>query len=771
MKAVRFLHLLLLWEVTTGLNGRTTDAGISQKPTIYIITMVPFPNDDRPTWAMPNYDAGHSILPAAQLAVDQINNRSDILADYNLELLVGDSGCNVDTNTYLSQVIQILYSNKPVVGMVGPACSEASLAVAALNTRERLGVVHVMTGSIPLLDDREKYPYTFGMISSSTSHVSVIFELMRLNEWNRVAILYDIFRPYYFRTYLAFLDQLEENRRSGKTQTNVIFAGGITQTFFHLNEISDNGTRVIIVMSSATPARRLVCLAAHLGITYPAYQFVFQDRRVAHFISEEEEVTVNGYRCNRDMMMRGINGSILLHFGLTSIANETITISKLSVQDVREEYQRRVQDYGEQIGMNLTATDFAYSFYDAVWAMALSVNNSIPQLNESLLNISVFDTQTSEVIRNQFYNLDFQGATVNVKFNNQTGHVRSIVDIHQADFGKMKLIKLWDGRELLNVTNSSLGEFVKDTFESRKVTLHLALVAIGLSVATITFAITVLLQVVIFIFHDYNSIKASSPRLNPIIVSGCFMITISIVVYTIQVGFLPNLTTSRIAGSVFCNVFAWCVNIGYTLIIGTILVKLWRLNRVFFHSFQKQFLSDKVMILIIAILMLLEVALCVVWVAVSPLTEVESRTLGKEGDMSVIIVELRCDTKYDWFVGIVAIYKVLLTAVVVYYSIRNRSIKKQFRSTRSVNVMLYAVTLLWGLGGTLWAILFVRRTEVNILYCIMLVLLTLTALLSLLFLLVPPIIPLVEERWHRGKFSRKTWRRLSMVGLRALKLE
>ena len=771
MEAVRLLvQLLLLWKVSAGLNS-TTDARISQKPTLYIVSMVPFPDDDKPTWAKPNYAAARSILPAAQLAVDQINNRSDILTDYNLELLVGDSGCNVDTKTYVSQVIHLLYSNKPVVGMVGPACSEASLAVAALNTRNRLGVVHVMTGSIPLLDDREKYPYTFGMISSSTAHVGVILELIRQNEWNRVAVLYDIFRPYYFRTYLAFLDQLEENRRSGKTQTDVIFAGGITPSFFPLNEISGNGTRVIIVMSSATPARRLVCLAVHLGITYPAYQFVFQDRRVSHFISEDV-VTVNGdTSCDRDMMMKGINGSILLHFGLTSIEEETVTISKLTVQDVRKEYKKRVQHYSEQIGMNLAPTDFAYSFYDAVWAMALSVNNSIPLLNESLPNISVFDTHTSEVIRDQFYDLDFQGATVNVKFNNQTGHVSSIVDIHQAHFGEMNLIKLWNGREILDVTNSSSGEFVRDTFESRTKLLHPALAAIGLCVATVMFVLTALLQVIIFIYHDFNSIKASSPRLNPIIVSGCLMITLSVVVYTIQVGFLPRLTTGRTAGSVFFNVFAWCANIGYTLILGTILVKLWRLNRIFFNSFKKQFLSDKVLIFIIAILLLLEVSLCAVWVGVSPLMEVESRTLGKEGTMPVIIVELRYDTKYVWFVGIVAAYKVLLTALVVYLSIRNRSIRKRFRSTRSVNILLYALAMLWGLGGTLWAILFIRRTQVNILYCFMLVLLTVTALLSILFLLVPPIIPLVEERLHRRKFSKTTWRRLSLVGLRPLRLE
>ena len=101
-----FLHLLLC-TFSTGLNGSN-----EERQTLYILAMVPFPDPEKPAWAKPNYGAAHSLLPAAQLAVDQINNRSDVLQDYNLELLEGDSGCNVVTTTYVSQVEQILYSGK-----------------------------------------------------------------------------------------------------------------------------------------------------------------------------------------------------------------------------------------------------------------------------------------------------------------------------------------------------------------------------------------------------------------------------------------------------------------------------------------------------------------------------------------------------------------------------------------------------------------------------------------------------------------------------------
>ena len=186
-----FLHLLLC-TFSTGLNNSS-----EERQTLYILAMVPFPDPEKPAWARPDYDAAHSLLPAAQLAIDQINNRSDVLQDYNLELLEGDSGCNVVTTTYVSQVEQILYSGKKVVGIVGPACSEAALSVAALAKRQIGGrnLVHVTTGSIPLLDNRAKYPNTFGILSSSTAYVDVIFQLMQQNGWINVALLYDLLRP------------------------------------------------------------------------------------------------------------------------------------------------------------------------------------------------------------------------------------------------------------------------------------------------------------------------------------------------------------------------------------------------------------------------------------------------------------------------------------------------------------------------------------------------------------------------------------------------
>ena len=756
MKETVILLLLLL--CSTGLNG-----GSKERQTLFILAMVPFPDPEKPAWARPNFDAAHSLLPAAQLAIDQINNRSDVLRDYNLELLEGDSGCNVVTTTYVTMV-DLLFSDKPVVGIVGPACSEAALSVAR---QTGLDVVHVTTGSIPLLDDRTNYPNTFGITSSSTAHVDVIFELMEQNSWINVAVLYDLLRPYYIETYNVFREKLKDY--CSKTEANITFSGGITETFLPLQEISSKGTRVIVVMSSAVPARKLLCLAAHKNMTFPAYQFVFQDRKLEHF---DTEVTVTQlsetYTCNREMMIKAMEGSILLHFGLTSVANETVTVSQLTVQQVHEEYEMRLQQRGEEINMSLKNNEFAYAFYDAVWAMALSINKTVPLMNETLKDMLEDEKSKSSLftnIREQFYNLEFQGATVSVKFDNETGHVSSIVDVDQVKSNYTHLIREWNGTNLTDIANIT-GEFIDDSFNSTTVLLHPAIAAVGLCVSTFAFLLTVVFQVINIAYCECKSIKASSPRLNHLIFSGCYMITAAVVIYTIQAAFLPNFTSDRIIGSVFCNAFAWCLNIGYTCILATILVKLWRLNYVFLNSFKKQFLTDEVLVVVVIVLLTLEIVLCIAWAAYTPLIEFGEESLSEEEDMPVVVVKLQCKSKNTWFIGIVVGYKLVVTAVVFYFSVRNRHIRmKRFRNTRSVNALLYSLALLWGFGGSLWFILYIRETHLNLLYSVSCVLLTSTALLSLFFIFLPPIIHLIEERYRRRKFSKSTWRKLAMFGL------
>ena len=77
---------------------------------------------------------------AAKLAVEIINNRSDILHGYTLELLRGDSGCNVVSKASTSLVENLFYKGKQVVGIIGPGCSTAGLFVSNIISTNHRGI-------------------------------------------------------------------------------------------------------------------------------------------------------------------------------------------------------------------------------------------------------------------------------------------------------------------------------------------------------------------------------------------------------------------------------------------------------------------------------------------------------------------------------------------------------------------------------------------------------------------------------------------------------
>ena len=82
---------------------------------LFLLSLLPYPDDtNTPAW---NDDP--SLFLAAELAVEHINNRSDVLGDYTLELIQGDSGCDISTKTANDFVEHTLNSDKQIVGIMG----------------------------------------------------------------------------------------------------------------------------------------------------------------------------------------------------------------------------------------------------------------------------------------------------------------------------------------------------------------------------------------------------------------------------------------------------------------------------------------------------------------------------------------------------------------------------------------------------------------------------------------------------------------------------
>ena len=93
-----------------------------------IALLVLAPYGDAAAGEKPNWKAGPSVIPAVRLAVDRINNRTDILQGYKILLLEGNSGCQNEPTSAYRFVSNIFYDGAfprtfpNVVGVIGPGC-------------------------------------------------------------------------------------------------------------------------------------------------------------------------------------------------------------------------------------------------------------------------------------------------------------------------------------------------------------------------------------------------------------------------------------------------------------------------------------------------------------------------------------------------------------------------------------------------------------------------------------------------------------------------
>jgi len=185
-------------------SGQGNNTGDRRPPhELYLLAVGPHP-DPIPKFN-PRWDRGPALIAAVQLAVKHINNRSDILEGFSLKLLEGDSGCGQESKALITYVRNVYHSGKQVVGVIGPACSAATLALApfvSLKNATSL-ILQSPSASSPLLNSKS-YFNTFRTIVSSLAYVDTFLAIIRYNEWERVASFYDAGSIYVTSTAAEF---------------------------------------------------------------------------------------------------------------------------------------------------------------------------------------------------------------------------------------------------------------------------------------------------------------------------------------------------------------------------------------------------------------------------------------------------------------------------------------------------------------------------------------------------------------------------------------
>ncbi len=678
--------------------------------TFRLLTLFPYPSQDPAT--DPSWKGGNDVRPAVDLAVDQINARTDILGNYSLQLIHREDGCD----EHLAQItftgfVEGLYSRgvTNLVGIIGPGCSSSTSNLAPLVGRPDIEMVTVHDAGSPSLTNRSMNPHLVGILGSSKSFIKSFLYLIRMGNWSRIAILYEDSRLYFVNTKRIFLELLS----SSQLNVSVGYLSPVTNNHIPLMDIQQERLRVIFILAPISLAQNIMCLALKRGMVFSRYQFVLMSARLDDFVEPvsfylNSSVTFN---CSVSQLRDSLNNSFLVYYNLLPKVNETL-LANISYSEYLLSYKAYRENYSFLTGKKSVETYWANNLYDAVWAWAV-VLDRLTKENETF-EFQYGDTDSADKIVQEFYRLKFEGMSGTVEFDESDGFITRDVIISQVQNNVSYLLTFIssEGEKRCygtggNETNEFCGRsavFIEDTFQDRESRESKGLAIFFLFITVIQFIIVVGLHTLTFVHRDLPSVKASSLKLINISFIGTYILLLGTFLWTLYSAAAIN---SQLRHH-FCQVlWSWTLPLGFSLAFSPIVMKTWRLYRIFEHYLDPgPFISTPYLMLGTAMITLLFVIVSIVWTTWDYFT-VKSREYldDKEGTVveRVLVWYCTCDYRQYWLLANGLLFLFLLSAGTV-LGLITRKIQNASFATSSLRVLVYLMAIVIGLGSSLYAV-------------------------------------------------------------------
>ncbi|KAK4887533.1 hypothetical protein RN001_003804 [Aquatica leii] len=629
-------------------------------------------------------EEGISELAAARLAINHVN-AFKILPGYALKLITNDTKC--DPGVGVDSFFHAIYSNKLILMLLGSGCSNVTESLA--NIMPYWNILQVSYGSTsPLLSDRSKFPLFFRTVAPDSSHNSARISFIKHFGWNMVATL-SLSRQPYLLSLNNFVHKLET--------ANVYCVATITFSLENYKEqlktLKELDTRIIIGSFSANIAPKIFCEVYNLKMYGMDYVWILQDQTALWWKNPKE--------CQDEFLRQSVEGLILVS-DYNYLSNNETAISGIHSNKVFE----------EQLNISkMSISKYAPQTYDAIWAMALTLRQTILCKHDGYLK--EFNYKDSTMLK-QFVDaiesLKFVGISVStfrgpVKFDGadrignsifkqiQDGNLSAVaiyyaesnfLDFHCQDCIGIK----WHGDEI---------PIAQRIFKFRLVTIPKLAFIIVFGFATIGIMLSLIFLYFNLHFRKMYAVKLSSPRLNNFVVLGCILVYVAV----IFLGFDQGSEFLDINWSHLCTVRVYLFSAGFSLTFGSIFAKTYRVHRIFTYSatslVKDKLLKDKQLIALICVLLLIDGFITLLWIMIDPLKKSlrdlpEEMSLEDRGIVYQPQVEVcRSENTTGWFIAIYS-YKGFLLIMGVYMAWETRHVKiPSLNDSQYIGICVYSV--------------------------------------------------------------------------------
>ena len=714
----------------------------SKSETLYLLSLLSYPDPSGDPSLRPSLTNGKDIIPGAKLAIQEINNRTDILTNYKLELIVADDGCNINWKSIISLINNLYYEGKHIVGIIGPQCSDSAKAVASLTGRSEIALINVHLGSAPELGNRSMYPYSFGMIPSTSNQIDALVALFVRNNWTRAAVLYN---PDMLVDYNSF--RLFQNKINGKAELS--FVSLANPDYLPLVALKNTFVRVIVSFLRGETLGKALCVAYRMGMTYPNYQWLLLGSSPTFPVSFAYNSTM--YSCNKTDADKALNQTLQFR----SYAYQQYDATR---------YTQLSADYVQNVVCAKNVIN-CVAIFDAVWAYAVALNNSIYPLWEiglTLSNYTFGKEKYTQMIQRQIYGLNCSGVSGNtIRFDPSNGYISSVhTYVLNIKWEIVATYTIFDGFQF---DPNTAVDFVATVFDETHILVSLPLAVAVIVVDVIGVLLVLGIHVMNTVYRNHKAIKASSSRLNHFAYIGCYLILLAILLYTITETFPVSMQSK----SILCNGFPWSLIMGLSLVFGAVTAKTLRLNYIVkssqkLRSGYNAVMSDNVLAVLIVILVGIVAGFCTAWTLYDPYIRAVTKNLLPSGDSLTVTIDEFCSCKYQvqWIASIIA-FESIFIVLLVYFAISTRTIKKKEFQTRSILVLVYLLTLTTLVGGVIYLIAELVEAGVNTSYGILASLLTVAVYLCIVLFFTPPILLVINGFLHPYR-QRLTSRQLTI---------
>lgn len=651
---------------------------------------------------------GEYVIPAARLARDEINNNTNILPGYKLELIEVDSGCARDKG--LREFVRnTLYSEHVPDAILGPGCSSSSIPIASVAGRDKIRIPQLSYGATSaFLSFKHSYPYFYRTVPTDTFTTIARVKLMEAFNWKRYGVhnagvggsnqIVTEHAITSLRTEVERLIPDSEEIYTGDSHDGESYKDQLVFT----EDIFAARMRVGMLYGAQQNVENFFCFLYRHKLTYPQVVWMLGNQGDNWYNRKVDN-------CSAEEMRHATHGVIHFDYQLnTSNPFNVIDVTNKTFIQYYEDYITEVTKYAIEVDDEVSAPNsWATVTYDSMWTLGLALDKAERSLNNRnlTLNSSLGDDTVSSVILEELGKVVFNGASGTIKFDRE--HKRQLaVTIHQVQDGN--LIRIGSYLPNVNKTEHGVLDLDKsallwsidntplDDFNTETVLAHLWAGILMLLLLIAGFVWNSFSLVINFRYQHFHSIKASSPPLNYMIFAGNYILLLAGIMVVVK-SIKEHDTTMFFT---LCRTRSWLFDLGLLLLLNTTLLKSWRIYRIF-HSFTRKpgrMITDNVFISITVIWIILNTLYHLIFVLVDDRNVAMEKILPLEHQVRQRIVY--CPNWDLWGLFYLPHFAIAVALCLLAFSIRKVK-HKQFNDATNIAIFFYATAPVAGVCTTL----------------------------------------------------------------------